>query len=435
MNIQYSIITERENDNTMYQMLKELFPICRSITGNGVRESLEIISKQVPIRITEVPSGTKCFDWTVPHEWNIKSAFIIGPDGQKIADFSENNLHIVNYSIPFSGTLELEELRTHIHSIPSQPDVIPYRTTYYRRNWGFCMRHRDFLKLKKGRYRVLIKSTLKPGSLTLADAIIPGKTKKEIIVSSYICHPSMANDSLSGVVVAAALYKYLRRRKCSYYSYRFIFVPETIGAIAYLKIHKRHFLKNVICGLVLTCLGDSGKFNYKRTRQGDHALDKICENVLKRSGHPYRLRNFWVPGSDERQYSSPGFNIPVGSIMRSVYGEFKEYHTSADNLDYVKEKNLEETFKIYKSVIEDLDNNFYYMNTKPFCELHLSKHGLGISPLKKDDPTYLRKILTLLNFSDGRHSLREISEMLDVSTEEIAKIADILENKKILRKL
>ncbi|MFA6294501.1 MAG: DUF4910 domain-containing protein, partial [Victivallales bacterium] len=410
-----------ESDSAdMYALLKQLFPLCRSITGDGVRESLRIIGSRIPLRITEVPSGTPCFDWAVPDEWNISSASITGPKGGKIADFADSNLHVLNYSEPFSGTLDLEELKPHLYSIPSQPDVIPYRTSYYRRQWGFCLRHRDLIKLKKGKYKVEIKSSLKPGSLAFADAVIPGRTKKEIIISSYLCHPSLANDSISGVAVATHLYKYLKARKGNHYSYRFIFVPETIGAIAYLKIHKTQFLKNVYGGFVLTCLGDSGPFNYKKTRQGDHALDRICANVLKHSGHPYRLREFWLPGSDERQYSSPGFNIPVGSLMRSVYGEFKEYHTSADNLDFVKEKPLGESLGMYKAVIEAVESDFRYVNLNPFCELHLSKHGLDSNPLKKDDPMYIRKILTLLNFSDGRHSLCEIADGLDLPIAELA---------------
>lgn len=418
----------------MYSLLKELFPICRSITGDGVRESLRIIGRQIPLRITEVPSGTRCFDWTVPNEWNISSASITDSKGGKIADFADSNLHIVNYSEPFSGTLDLEELKPHLHSIPSQPAVIPYRTAYYKRQWGFCLRHRDLIKLKKGKYKVEIDSSLKPGSLTFADAVIPGRTKKEIIISSYLCHPSLANDSISGVVVAAQLYKHLKAKKVNHYSYRFIFVPETIGAIAYLNMYKEHFLKNVYGGFVLTCLGDSGPFNYKKTRQGDHSLDRICANVLKHSGHPYRIREFWLPGSDERQYSSPGFNIPVASLMRSVYGEFKEYHTSADKLDFVKEKPLAETLEMYKSVIDAVESDFRYVNSNPFCELHLSKYGLDKNPLKKDDPMYIRKILTLLNFSDGQHSLCEIADKLDVPILDLAELARILEQKKLVRK-
>jgi len=426
--------SEKHSGDNMYSMLKELFPICRSITGSGVRKSLEIIGRQISLRITEIPSGTRCFDWTVPDEWNISSASITDSKGRKVVDFADNNLHVVNYSEPFSGMLELDELMPHLHSIPAQPNVIPYRTAYYKRQWGFCLRHKDLLRLKKGKYRVEIKSSLKSGSLTFADAVIPGRTKKEIIVSSYLCHPSLANDSISGVVVATQLYKYLKARKGNYYSYRFIFVPETIGAIAYLKMHKEHFLKDVYAGLVLTCLGDSGPFNYKKTRQGDHALDMVCANVLKHSGHRYRIREFWLPGSDERQYSSPGFNIPVGSLMRSVYGEFKEYHTSADNLNFVKEKALEETLGMYKSVIEALESNFQYVNLNQFCEPHLSKYGLDTNPLKKDDPMYISKILTLLNFSDGKHSLCEIADRLDMPVLELAEFAKILEQKKLIRK-
>ena len=418
----------------MYDLLKELFPICRSLTGNGVRQTFEILKKHIPLEVQEFPSGTKCFDWVIPDEWNIKSAWIKDWNGNKIVDFSEHNLHILGYSIPYSGEITLEDLKKHIYTDPERPDAIPYRTSYYEKRWGFCMSHRQFETLKEGKYQVHIDSSLKPGSLTLAEAFIKGKTEKEIFFSCYVCHPSMADDSISGVVMTTKLYEYLKNRKDNYYSYRFIFVPETIGAIAYLSKYGEMLKKSTFCGMVLTCVGDPGDFNYKKTRQGTHSLDRIAENILKHSGFKHHMHDFFLPGSDERQYSSPGFNIPAGSLMRSFYG-LPKYHSSQDNLDFVTEEGLNQTFDIYTKIIEAFEADFKYLNTNPFCEPFLSKYGLySTLGAQMDGSKYIKKVLSILNFSDGQHSLVDIAEKTGFCISDLLDTVKILEEKGLLKK-
>ncbi len=418
----------------MYDMLKELFPICRSITGNGVRDTIEIIGKHIPLKVYEYPSGMQCYDWTIPDEWNVTSAWIKDERGRPVVDFKESNLHVLGYSVPVDKKLPLEELKEHIHTDPSRPEVIPYRTSYYERRWGFCMSHKQMLGLKKGMYHAQIRSELKPGSLTAAEAYVPGRSKEEIFFSSYLCHPSLANDSLSGVVLTAKLYEYLKNRRNNHYSYRFLFIPETIGAIAYLSKNEKRVRKNTYCGMVVTCVGDAGPFNYKRTRQGRHPLDRIVENILKHSGHKHKVHDFFLPGSDERQYSSPGFKLPVGSLMRSFYG-LPQYHSSADNLKHVTSEALEGSFEVYSKIVEGLEADFTYFNTKPFCEPFLSRYGLYETLGAKMDPkNYIKKTLSVLNFSDGDHSLIDIAEKTGFCITEIAETARMLEGKKLLKR-
>ncbi|MEM4248012.1 MAG: DUF4910 domain-containing protein [Candidatus Nanoarchaeia archaeon] len=419
----------------MYELLKELFPICRSITGEGVRKTLAIISRYVPeLKVTEIPSGTQCFDWTIPEEWNIKSAFIRAPDGRIIADFAKNNLHVLSYSIPVEGYFSLEELNQHLYSDESRPGAIPYRTSYYERRWGFCISHNERLSLKAGNYYVKIDSELKNGSLTIADAIIPGEIRKEIFFSCYLCHPSMADDSLSGVVLAARLYEHFKNRK-NQHTFRFIFVPETIGAIAYLHKHGKEMKRNTNCGIVLTCLGAEGEFNYKKTRQGKHELDRIMENVLKHSNHKYKIYDFFLPGSDERQYSSPGFALPVGALMHSYYS-IPKYHSSEDNLDNVSEKCLQESFDVLRKTAEALDENCKYKTLKPYCEPFLSKYDLcGSVGANVSMQESRKRIMYLLNFSDGYHSLLDIAEKGNFELLNLADTAKLLESKGLLKKM
>lgn len=418
----------------MYKLLETLFPICRSITGNGVRKTLKIINKHVPLEISECPSGKKCYDWAIPDEWNITSAWIKDESGRKIADFAKNNLYVLGYSEPVSGTFTLSELKKHIYTDPSRPNVIPYRTSYYEKRWGFCMSQKQLDSLEKGRYAVRIDSELKPGNLTLAETYIPGKTDKEIFFSCYVCHPSLANDSLSGVVLTVRLYEYLKSRKNNHYSYRFLFIPETIGAIVYLNKNEKRVKEKTYCGMVVTCVGDSGGFNYKRTKQGNHALDRISENILKHSGHEYKIHDFFLPGSDERQYSSPGFNLPAASLMRSFYG-LPNYHSSADDLQNVTSEALEETFNVYAKIVEGLEANFKYQNQNPYCEPFLSKYGLYETlGAKMDSNNYIKKILSILNFSDGQHSLIDIAEKTGFCVMDLIDIVKTLEEKSLLKK-
>ncbi|MCV0410565.1 DUF4910 domain-containing protein [Nitrosopumilus sp.] len=420
----------------MYELVRELFPICRSITGNGVRETLEIIKKHIPIKIHEVPSGTKVFDWIIPKEWNIKDAYVKNSKGEKIIDFKKSNLHILNYSSPINKKVTLSELKEHLYTLPEHPNWIPYRTSYYKENWGFCIPHEQFKKLTEDEYEVVISSTLDKGHLTYGELLLRGESQNEILFSCYICHPSMCNDNLSGVSLLTFLAKYLLNKKLKF-SYRFLFIPETIGAITWLSINEKK-IDRIKGGLVATCLGDSGHITYKKTRDGNSMIDKIVENILKESGEKYEIIDFFPAGSDERQFSSPGFNLPIGSITRTLYGKFPEYHTSADNLDFVHPKNFQSTFEKYLSVIFELEEHFggsslskstqkhtkktelMFKNIYPKCEPNLGKRGLyDMIGAKKDGMKDKMPIFWVLNFSDGENSLLDISQRSKIELSDI----------------
>lgn len=416
----------------LYQLMTELYPICRSITGDGVRKTHKIISTYVPLKTYEIPSGEKVFDWVIPKEWNINDAYVIDPQGNKIIDFKKSNLHILNYSIPINKKITLEELKTHLHTLPNQPDVIPYLTTYYNEDWGFCITHNQLLELKEGEYHVVIDTTLQNGSLTYSEYFLKGKTSHEVIISCYTCHPSLCNDNLSGVVLTALLAKYVSNTKL-HYSYRFLFIPETIGAISWL-FSNQNTISNIKHGLVVTCVGDSGISTYKRTRIGDAEIDKVVENVLKNSGQNYKILDFFPSGSDERQFCSPGFNLPFGSLMRTVYGNFPEYHTSADNLQFVKKDSILDSFLKYLAVIFVLENNYSYINLNPNCEPQLGKRGLykHIGGQKANDQLK-QSILWVLNLSDGKHSLLDISDISGLQFDLIKNAADVLLQSNLLK--
>jgi len=401
-----------ENDKNfgleMYELMREIFPICRSITGNGVRQTLKKIQSILPIEIHEVPSNTKVFDWTIPKEWNIHDAFVKDPKGEKIIDFNNSNLHVVSYSIPIHKKMSLQELKSHIHTLPKIPDVIPYLTSYYNEDWGFCMTHNDFIKLEEGEYEIMIDSTLENGSLTYGEFLKIGEVEDEFLISCYICHPSMCNDNLSGPVLATILGKYLKEIKTKF-SYRFLFIPETIGAITWLSKNEKsiHKIKN---GLIATCLGDSGIMTYKKTRNGDNEIDRISKYVLENSKQEFNIIDFLPIGSDERQFCSPAFNLPVGSLMRTMHGKFPEYHTSADNLDFVKAENLEDALIKYSGIIFILENNKKYINLNPKCEPQLGKRGLyrQLGSQKNSEEKELA-MFWILNQSDGKNSLLDIA--------------------------
>ena len=401
-----------ENDKNfgleMYELMREIFPICRSITGNGVRQTLKKIQSILPIEIHEVPSNTKVFDWTIPKEWNIHDAFVKDPKGEKIIDFNNSNLHVVSYSIPIHKKMSLQELKSHIHTLPKIPDVIPYLTSYYNEDWGFCMTHNDFIKLEEGEYEIMIDSTLENGSLTYGEFLKIGEVEDEFLISCYICHPSMCNDNLSGPVLATILGKYLKEIKTKF-SYRFLFIPETIGAITWLSKNEKniHKIKN---GLIATCLGDSGIMTYKKTRNGDNEIDKISKYVLENSKQEFNIIDFLPIGSDERQFCSPAFNLPVGSLMRTMHGKFPEYHTSADNLDFVRAENLEDALIKYSGIIFILENNKKYINLNPKCEPQLGKRGLyrQLGGQKNSEEKELA-MFWILNQSDGKNSLLDIA--------------------------
>jgi len=414
--------------NEIYALIKELFPICRSITGNGVRQTLEIISKYIPLDIQEVPSGTKVFDWTVPKEWNIRDAWVKDSHGRKVIDFQKSNLHVINYSIPFQGRISMAELKSHLFCLPDHPDWIPYKTTYYEETWGFCLSHNQFLSLSDGEYQVFIDSTLTDGHLTYGECFIPGKTKDEILISTHVCHPSLANDNLSGMSTAAFLAKHISNQQLRY-SYRFLFIPGTIGAITWLA-RNRDSVAWIKHGLVLTGVGDRGRITYKKSRRGNAEIDRAASQVLRQSADNYSIEDFSPYGYDERQYCSPGFNLPVGRFSRTPYARYPEYHTSADNLDFVSTRSLGETFERLKSILRVLEDNKTYINLMPYCEPQLGKRGLynQISPNQM-------AMLWVLNYSDGRHSLLDIAEGSTISFQSIREAADLLHQAGLLQEV
>lgn len=414
-----------------------LWPICRSLTGNGLRESLKILSEIIPLELTEVPTGTHVFDWEVPKEWNIREAYIITSDGNRVADFKTNNLHVVNYSVPVNRDLSFEELKPHLHYLEHLPEAIPYVTSYYKETWGFCLSYNAYKNLpKEGTYKVVIDSSLEPGSLTYGEAFLPGESEKEILISTYVCHPSMANNELSGPLVAAFLYKKIKEMPVRNYSYRFVFAPETIGIIAYLSKRGQHFMEHLHAGYVATCIGDPGRFHYKRSKRGNSAADTVAEHVLKYSGLPYELLDFAVGGSDERQYCSPGFNLPVGSLMRTPYQKYKEYHTSLDNKLLISFTALRESIEMYFKFMQAHELNGYYQNTVKFCEPQLGKRGLY--SLQGGTPTgnvnYTHDILHVLAFADGETDLLAIADKRHKSCLEFVPVLDALQKQGILKK-
>ena len=416
----------------MYQLMTELYPICRSITGDGVRKSLRIMGKIIPMDVQEVLSGTEVFDWTIPKEWNISDAYFKDSEGKKIVDFNESNLHVLNYSVPVKRSLPLAELKPHLFSIPEHPEWIPYRTSYYKENWGFCISHNQLNQLKDEVYEVCIDSSLKDGHLTYGEFVIKGQTEDEILISTHVCHPSLCNDNLSGNVISAILARLLEPLSLRY-TYRFLFIPGTIGSITWLCLNESK-VSNIKHGLVAVCLGDSGSFTYKRTRRGDAEIDHAVTHVLKDAGQKFDVIDFFPFGYDERQYCSPGFDLPVGCLMRTPHGQFPEYHTSADNLDFVKPENLGVSLSLYLNVLDMLENNIKFLNTHPKCEPQLGKRGLyGKIGGNYDSHTFQLAMLWVLNQSDGLNSLLDICKKSNMSFDLIRNAAHALANKNLLR--
>jgi len=409
----------------LYELVKDLYPICRSITGDGVRNTLERVRQKIPLTVHEVPSGTPVFDWTVPREWNIEDAYVITPTGEKIAEFKKHNLHVLNYSIPVHKKITLDELKQHLFTLPEHPDWIPYRTSYYKENWGFCIRDNQLQSLPEGEYEVFIESTLEPGHLTYGELFIQGETSEEVLFSCHICHPSLCNDNLSGIALTTHLADYLASRQLRY-SYRFLFIPGTIGSITWLALNEEK-TKNIKHGLVVTCVGDGGAFTYKKSRRETAEIDRAVLHVLGHLSQGFREIDFYPYGYDERQYCSPGFNLCVGSLSRSSHGQYPEYHTSADNLDLVKPEYLAESFATFVDVIDVLENNRTYLNQNPKCEPQLGKRGLysnvGAAAVSK-----LREMALLwtLNLSDGEHDLLQIAERSGEPFSEIRNAVDAL---------
>ncbi len=403
-----------------------LWPICRSITGEGLRETLKILQEIIPLKLTEIPTGAKVFDWEIPKEWNISDAYIITPEGKKIANFKNNNLHVVNYSVPVNETIEYPQLIQHIYTLPDLPDAVPYITSYYKENWGFCLSHNEFLTLpKEGKYKVFIDSNLKEGSLTYGDLVLPGDSDKEILFSTYVCHPSMANNELSGPLVTAFLYQKIKELTNRKYTYRFVFVPETIGAIAYLNKNGNYLKDKLEAGFVITCCGDKGNFTYKRSKAEGTLVDRATEHFLKNTQEHFKIIDFKIGGSDERQYCSPGFNLPVGSLMRTMYKCYPEYHTSLDNKNFISFPSLIETIDAYFDIVRIFELNDKYVNKIKYGEPFLSKHNLyptDTNHQKMADSTAM--LLHFLAYADGTKDLIEIAEKFNSC---ILDFADIVE--------
>jgi aminopeptidase-like protein len=409
----------------MYDLVADLYPICRSITGEGIRETLRRIQKHVPLTMHEVPTGTQVFDWVIPKEWNIRDAYIANSRGDRVVDFRECNLHAWNYSVPVKKTMSLSELKPHLATLPKHPDWIPYRTSYYKEAWGFCLSQRKLESLSEDMYEVCIDSSLEPGALTYGEYEIHGQTKEAIFFSTHCCHPSLCNDNLCGVATATFLALLLAPLSLRY-SYRFVFVPGTIGAITWLAKNESR-VASIRHGFVVAGGGDSGPFFYKRSRRGTAEVDLAVEHVLKHSGAPYEVIPFVPYGYDERQYCSPGFNLPVGALSRTPHGQFPEYHTSADNLEFVKARHLSETLRTYLSVISLLEGNQRYKNLNPKCEVQLGKRGLYRTVGGQiDQPLRELAMLWVLNLSDGDHTLLDIADRAGIQFDLVHEAADAL---------
>ena len=416
----------------MYALINDLFPICRSITGDGVRATLERIRQIIPLSVYEIPSGTRVFDWLVPREWNIRDAYIKTPSGEKIAEFKKNNLHVLNYSIPVQKKVTLDELLPHLFTLPAHPDWIPYRTSYYKENWGFCITDSQLQSLPDGEYEVFIDSTLADGHLTYGEYVIQGETSEEILVSCHVCHPSLCNDNLSGIALSSYLADYLSKQRLRY-TYRFLFIPGTIGSITWLALNEEK-AANIKNGLVVTCVGDGGALTYKKSRRESAEKDRAVLHVLRNTREDIREIDFYPYGYDERQYCSPGFNLAVGSLSRSSHGPYPEYHTSAVNLELVNPRYLQESFETFVDVIDVLENNRAYVNLNPKCEPQLGKRGL-YSSVGAPEGQKIKEmaLLWVLNLSDGGYDLLDIAERSGESFRDIQNAARALLDCELLR--
>ena len=419
----------RSEADRMIELICELYPVCRSITGDGLRQSLFRLGELIPLATHEVATGTEAFDWTIPKEWNIKDAYIKNKDGRRVVDFRENNLHVVNYSAPVNARMSLGELRPHLHSLPEHPDWIPYRTSYYAESWGFCLSQRQLESLAEGEYEVVINSSLRDGALTYGECLLPGEVEDEFLISTHICHPSMCNDNLSGVAMATALARIMARTSHRY-SYRFLFVPGTIGPIAWLS-RNQDKVGRIKHGLVLACVGDRGSVNYKRSRRLTADIDRAVEHVLRTRGAPFELRDFSPYGYDERQFCSPGFDLPVGSFRRTPHGEYPEYHTSADNLSFVSRAHLADTLGTLLEVIDLLESDLKFVNLSPRGEPQLGKRGL--LPAASDNEQMA--LLWMLNLSDGENSVLDVAERSGLSCEELRRATEMLVSCGLLQEL
>jgi aminopeptidase-like protein len=419
---------------SLMDLVRELHPICRSLTGDGVRQTLEILQRWAPLEVHEVPSGTRVFDWTIPDEWNIRDAWIGDLSGRRVVDFRRSNLHVVGYSQPVRRLISRRELLAHIHSLPDHPDWIPYRTSYYERSWGFCATQRQVDSLVEPEYEVCIDARLEPGSLSYGELFLPGTSDEEILVSTHICHPSLCNDNLSGIAVAALLAAELQGRPRRR-GLRFLWIPGTIGSLTWLARNAGR-LSRIRGGLTLTCLGDASPFTYKRSFSGAAEVDRVAAYALRQSGQWHQMVDFAPWGYDERQYESPGFRLGVGALSRATHGEFPEYHTSGDDLAFVSGDRLAESLGVVRQILQLLDRNAKYLNLLPHGEPQLGRRGIYRSIGGEGDPKPVElALLWLLSLSDGDHDLIDVAERADLDFDAVAQAAEILEGQGLLEEL
>jgi aminopeptidase-like protein len=409
----------------LYDCAAELYPLCRSLTGDGLRETLRRLQRLVPLTLHEVPTGTAVFDWTVPKEWNIRDAWVKNIRGQRVIDFQRSNLHVVSYSAPVRRHMSFAELRPHLHTLPDSPDWIPYRASYYTETWGFCLSQRQLDTLEDGDYEVCIDSTLEPGSLTYGELLVPGESSDEVLISCHVCHPSLANDNLSGIAIAAHLGRVLRSKPLRY-SYRFLFLPGTIGPITWLS-RNEDAVPRIRHGLVLVCLGDAGRLTYKQSRRGDAPIDRAAAHVLRHAGD-HEIQSFSPYGYGERQYCSPGFDLPVGRLSRTPHDCYPEYHTSADDLTFIRADRLADSFAACLAIIDVLEHDRTYVNQHPKCEPQLGRRGLY-----REIGAEEMAILWVLNQSDGQHSLLDIAERSGLEFEPVRRAAALLARHNLLK--
>ncbi len=424
------------NGKKIYKLAQAIYPICRSITGKGNRKTLRIIKKIIPnLKIHEIKSGTKVFDWKIPNEWNPTQAYIVDPNKKKIVDFKKNNLHLVSYSIPINKKISLKYLKRKLHFNKKMKNAIPYVCSYYNKDWGFCLSYNNYKKLKKGTYKVKINSSLKPGSLSYADLLIKGKSDKEILFSSYICHPSMGNNEVSGPALLTYLAKYVNGLKNRKYSYRFVLAPENIGSITYIHRNLKKLKKNVIAAYNITCVGDNKSYSFLYSKFENSLSDRIALRAIKKSKKKFKYYSFLeYSGSDERRYCSPGVDIPMCSIMRSKYGSYKEYHTSKDNLSFISPKGFQGSLNIYKKVIEIFETNYFY-KIKTICEPQLGKRNLYPKVSKwphRDYKKLVGNMSSFLSLADGKHDLLDISNKVGISYLQTVKIAKKLKKNNLI---
>lgn len=422
----FAPVSDTQAGLDMHEFMGRLWPICRSISGQGLRDTLALIAKELPgLEFHEIASGSQCFDWKVPDEWNIRDAYIVAPDGSRFCEFKKNNLHIMGYSVPVTGEFELTDLQSHLYSLPDMPNAVPYVTSFYERRWGFCISHAERESLKPGRYRVVIDATLEPGCLDYADLILPGESGEEILLSTYVCHPSLANNELSGPVVATHLAKWLQSIPNRRYTYRFVFIPETIGSIIYLSRNIEHMKKHTVAGFMVNCVGDDRTYGFMPSRKGNTLADRAGQHALKHHAGKFDRYSFLMRGSDERQYCSPGVDLPIVSLFRSKYNTYPEYHTSLDDMMFVTPTGLLGGLQSFQRAVQSIEANHTY-KALVLCQPNLGSRGLYPTLSTKDT---FKKVFGLINvfaYADGEHDLLAIADLLDLPIWELAKAANDL---------